>query len=318
MSDIPREPIEEFGLIKKNKTNSFFSKIGVVGCGNIGQKIARIASMAGIEVLFIEISEEKIQEALTSIDRTLDDMIGHWGMTDSEKRAVLSRIQGTTEYSKLAGCDFVIEAINAVDRGRRVDNRKEIFRMVENAVDDDCIIATNSTTIIITELSSELKNKGRSLGLHFFMASSEAKIVEVVKGLYTSDETYAKVLKFVKLINYEAILVEESAGLISVRMFTVILNEACRLMMESVASMRDIDETMRVGFGMRLGPFEIADVIGIDKVVRWMENLYIEFGGLQYKPSPILKRLFRAKQYGILSGKGFYSYDEKGDRISDN
>ncbi|MDP4206409.1 MAG: 3-hydroxyacyl-CoA dehydrogenase NAD-binding domain-containing protein, partial [Bacteroidota bacterium] len=306
MSDILREPIEEFGLIKKSKTNTLFSKIGVVGCGKIGQMIARISSTAGIEVVFIEVSDEKIQEAIDSITHTLDEMIGHWGMTESEKRAILSRIQGAVDYNALKGCEFVIEAINAVDRGRRIADRKEIFRMIEDEVDDDCIIATNSTTIIVTELSSELKHKERSVGLHFLINSSEARMVELMRGLYTSDETYQRVIKFVNLINYGVIPVEESAGLVSVRMFTVILNEACEILMEGVAALKDIDETMKVGFGMRIGPFETADTIGLDKVVRWMDNMYTEFGDMKYKPSPVIKRLVRAKQFGVQTGKGFY------------
>ncbi|TKG97164.1 3-hydroxyacyl-CoA dehydrogenase family protein [Puteibacter caeruleilacunae] len=309
------EAIEDFGLSKKNKGTTLFSKIGVIGCGKIGQKIARDASAAGIEVVFIELSQEKIDDAFSSINVVLDEQIQHWGMTQGEKRAILSRIKGTVDYKDLEGCEFVIEAINAVDRGRRIADRKDIFRKVEEVVDDKCIIATNSTTIVITELSSELEHKERSVGLHFFIASPEAKIVEVVSGLYTSDETYQKVKKFVKLLNHGVIPVEESAGLISVRIFTVMLNEACETLMEGVATLNDIDKTMCVGFGMRMGPFATADKIGLDKVVRWMENMYTEFGDVKYKPSPIIKRLVRAKHYGIQTGKGFFQYDELGNMI---
>lgn len=315
MSETVREPIEDFGLSKKHKTTTLFSKIGIIGCGKIGQKIARNASAAGIEVVFVEVSDEKIQEATAGITKFLDDMIAHWGMTEGEKRAILSRIKGTTNYSDLKGCEFVVEAINAIDRGKRVADRKEIFRKVEEVVAEDCIIATNSTTIIITELSSELARKDRSIGLHFFIASPEARIVEVVRGLYTSDETYEKVRKFVKLINHGVIPVVESAGLVSVRMFTVMLNEACELYLEGVASKKDIDKTMNVGFGMRFGPFATADIIGLDKVVRWMDNMYSEFGDIKYKPNPIIKRLVRAKNYGLPTGEGFYNYDELGNRI---
>ncbi|MCL3780893.1 3-hydroxyacyl-CoA dehydrogenase family protein [Prolixibacteraceae bacterium JC049] len=315
MSETVREPIEDFGLSKKHKTTTLFSKIGIVGCGKIGQKIARNASAAGIEVVFVEVSEEKINEATENITSFLDNMIAHWGMTDGEKRAILSRIKGTTDYADLAGCEFVVEAINAIDRGKRVADRKEIFRKVEAVVADDCIIATNSTTIIITELSSELTRKDRSIGLHFFIASPEARIVEVVRGLYTSDETYQKVRKFVKLINHGVIPVEESAGLVSVRIFTVLLNEACELFLEGVAEKKDIDKTMGIGFGMRFGPFTTADIIGLDKVVRWMDNMYSEFGDVKYKPNPMIKRLVRAKNYGVPTGEGFYKYDDLGNRI---
>ncbi|HOY51157.1 MAG TPA: 3-hydroxyacyl-CoA dehydrogenase NAD-binding domain-containing protein, partial [Prolixibacteraceae bacterium] len=226
-SDIIREPIEDFGLSKKGKSNALFSKIGIIGCGLVGQNLARVASYYGLEVIFIEVSQEKIDEAFAGITRMMDHRISHWGLTESEKRANLSRIQGTTDYNLLKGCDFVIEAIRPVDRGIKIKERKEIFRRIEAVVDRNCIIATNSTTVIITELASDMEYKDRCISLHFFVSSPEARIVEVVKGLYTSEESYQKVCKFVKLINRTIVPVEESAGLISIRLFVLALNEAC-------------------------------------------------------------------------------------------
>lgn len=315
-SEVIYEPIEEFGLIKKKVSKSLFSKIGIVGCGLVGQNIARVASFYGIEVIFIEVSEEKIREAYRNIGKILDNRIEHWGLTESEKRAILSRIKGSLDYKDLAGCDFVIEAIRAVDRGGKIKERKKIFRKIEEVVDRDCIIGTNSTTIVITELSSEMKYKDRCVSFHFLVSSREARIMEVVKGLYTSDESYEKVCKFVKLINRKIVPVEESAGLVSVRLFIVLLNEACEILMEGIASMEDIDVTMKIGLGMRMGPFEVADKMGLDKIVRWMENIYGEFGDVHYKPSPYIKRLVRAKQLGVSTNKGFYEYDEDGNKLS--
>ncbi|MGQ7871065.1 3-hydroxyacyl-CoA dehydrogenase family protein [Sunxiuqinia sp. sy24] len=314
-SEVIYEPIEEFGLIKKQVSKALFSKIGLVGCGLVGQNIARVASFYGIEVVFIEVSEEKIREAYRNIEKVLDNRIEHWGLTQGEKRAILSRIKGSLDYKDLAGCDFVVEAIRAVNRGGKIKERKKIFQQIEEVVDRDCIIATNSTTIIITELSSEMKYKDRCISFHFSVSSRESRIMEVVKGLYTSEESYAKVCQFVKLINRTIIPVEESAGLVSVRLFVVLLNEACEILMEGIATMEDIDTTMKIGQGMRLGPFELADKMGLDKIVRWMENIYAEFGDVHFKPSPFIKRLVRAKQLGVSTGKGFYEYDEEGTRI---
>jgi 3-hydroxybutyryl-CoA dehydrogenase len=314
-SDIIYESIEDFGLIRKSKSKTLFSKIGIIGCGLVGQNIARVASTYGIEVVFIEVSEEKIREAYVNLGKMLDYRIDHWGLTSSEKRSILSRIKGSMNYSDLAGCDFVIEAIRAVDRGSRLKERKEIFKKIEDVVDQDCIIATNSTTIVITELSSELEHKERCVSLHFFVSSPEARVIEVVKGLYTSTAAYEKVCKFVNMINRKIIPVAESAGLVSIRLFVVLLNEACEEMMEGISSIEDIDETMRIGLGMRMGPFEVADIMGLDKVVLWMENIYNEFGDVRYKPSPYIKRLVRAKQFGVSTRKGFYNYDKEGNRI---
>ena len=313
--EIIHEPIEDFGLSKKGKSTSLFSKIGIVGCGLIGQNLARVASYYGLDVVFVEISEKKIEEAFSGIIKMLDHRIEHWGLTESEKRAMLSRIEGSTDINRLAGCDIVVEAIRPVNRGMKINERKEIFQKIEEVVDRNCIIATNSATVVITELSSELEYKDRCVSIHFFVMSPEARIIEVVKGLYTSNESYARVCKFISQINRAIVPVDESAGLISVRIFVVLLNEACEILMEGVASIENVDMTMKIGFGMRLGPFEVADKMGLDKIVRWMENIYSEFGDVRYKPSPLIRKLVRAKLTGVSAGQGFYKYDTKGKRI---
>ena len=317
-SEIIYEPIEEFGLSKKNVSRALFSKIGIVGCGLVGQNIARVASFYGIEVVFIEISEDKIGEAYKNIGKILDERIEHWGITDGEKRAILSRIKGSLDFKDLKDCDFVIESIRAVDRGGKIKERKDIMHKIEAVVDPKCIIATHSTTIVITELSSDLKYRDRCVSLHFFINSQEARIVEVVRGLYTTDESYLKVCQFVTLINRKIVQVQESAGLVSVRIFVVLLNEACEILMEGISNIEDIDKTMKIGFGMRLGPFEVADIMGLDKILRWMDNIYNEFGDIRYKPNPYLRKLVRAKHLGIESGEGFYKYNEKGKIIAQN
>ncbi len=316
MADVIIEPIEEYGLSAKDRPKQLFSKVGIVGCGTVGQSIALMISQKELEVVFIELSQEKIDFAICKIEAELDNMIDRWGMTPSEKRAILSRISGYVGYEHLKGCDLVIESIRSKTRERRISCRKEVFKNVEKYVSPECIIATNSTTIVITELSSELENKERCVSLHFLTNLQSAKMIEVVRGLYTSDEVYGKVTKFIKMLEKEAILCEESPGLVSVRVFVAQLNEACEVLMEGVSTMESIDMTMRIGLGQTLGPFEMADKIGLDKVNRWMENLYNEFGDKKYIASPIIKRLVRAHQLGRLSGKGFYSYDENGKKLS--
>jgi 3-hydroxybutyryl-CoA dehydrogenase len=315
MENMIIEHIEDFGLIKKEQQRTLFSKIGIVGCGKDGQNIARIASANGMEVVFIELSNDRIENAYKRIGIGLDRRIENWGMTQSEKKLILSRIRGSLDYKDLKDCDFVIEAIRAEASDRKITERKEVFKKVEEVVCPECIIATNSTTIIITELSSELKYRDRCVSLHFFVQSPEAKICEVVKGLYTSDEVYNKVLKFVKMVNRQAIPVEESAGLISIRLYTALLNEACEVLLEGVGAMVDIDSVWKVGFGMRFGPFELADILGIDKINRWMENLYSEFGDPRYMASPVIKKLNRAKRFGVHTCCGFYKYDQNGKII---
>lgn len=317
MSKILIEPVEKYGLSKRIRNKTLFSKIGVVGCGKEGQNIARIAAFHGIEVVFLEVTEASIKTAYDAIAGELDNRIESWGLTDNEKKIILSRITGTLEYNDLSECEFVIEAVRRdIYTGERtIDHRKKIFKNIENVVSPECIIATNATTLIITELSSDLEYNDRCVSLHFFLSSPEAKIVEVVKGLYTSEKVYSRVLAFVKMINRQVISVEESVGLVSIRMIIVMLNEACDIYMEGVSSFEDINKVSKIGFGHRFGVFHLADIIGLDKIAHWGDNLFEEFGQEKFKPSPILKRLMRAKQTGVGAGKGFFTYDKKGRRI---
>lgn len=317
MSEILTEAIEKYALSNNARPHMKFSKVGIVGCGSTGQRIALMIAGRGIEVVFLEISKAKIDDAYEELEEQLDEKINHWGLTSNEKKLILSRLKGTLDYADFAECDLVIEAILSKTREFSRDIRKGVFSNIEEHVKPDTIIATNSTSSVITELSSELKYKGRCVSLHFSTTAPDATIVEVVKGLYTKEEVCVNVKKFAKLINRIPIPVEESPGLVSVRLGVSLISEACNLLMEGVASMEDIDFVSRKGIGMSLGPFEMADKIGLQRVVRWMDNLYNEFGDRKYKPSPIIKKLVRAKHYGRQTCEGFYKYDELGYKLKD-
>jgi len=315
MAEVIVESIEDYGLSQKSHARTLFSKVGIIGCGTVGQNIALLISQKELEVIFIELSEEKVNQAILLIEEELDRMIGRWGMTPGEKRAILSRITGYVGYEHLLGCDLVIEAIRSKTREQRVTCRKEVFKNMEKYVSPETILATNSTTIAITELSSELEHKERCVSLHFLTNAPGAKMIEVVRSLYTSDDVYDRVSKFIHMLGKLLVPVQESPGLISIRLFVTMVNEACEILMEGVGTKSDIDATMRVGLGLSLGPFELADKVGLDKVERWMDNLYGEFGDIKYKASPIIKRHVRAHQYGRISGRGFYEYDDSGRKI---
>jgi 3-hydroxybutyryl-CoA dehydrogenase len=315
MSQMITEPIEKYGLSKESRPKILFSKIGIVGCGSVGQELAITASKHGIEVVFLEISSEMILHSFEEIRKELDQEIDHWGLTPGEKAAILSRIKGTLVYSDFHDCELVIETIKSKLAQSGFGLRKEVFLEIEKAVSKECIIATNSSTIIVTELSQELIHKERCVSLHISTTAPGASVVELAKGLHTSEEAYQKVIKFVKLLEKISIPVIESPGLVSVRLFVVLLNEACETLMEGVSSMENIDLTLRSCFNMPLGPFEFADKVGLDKIVRWMENLYSEFGSSRYIASPMIKKLVRANRLGRASGIGFYEYDAEGNKI---
>jgi 3-hydroxybutyryl-CoA dehydrogenase len=312
------EKLEDYGLAKDTKPKTLFSLVGIVGAGSVGQNIARMVSSKGLDVIFLELSQEKIDQAYLELTRELDRMIERWGMTNSEKLGILSRIKGTTDYSKFRGCDIVIEAIKSSTREHSHDIRMRILKKIEENVDKETIIATNSSTQVITELTADLIHKERCVSFHFLTPEADARVVEIVKGLYTSQAAYENTIKFANLIGKKVIPVKESPGIISTRLVVPMINEACEILMEGVGTMEDIDLTMRVGFGLPLGPFEMADKIGLDKILRWCENLYDEFGDLKYKSSPLLKKLVRANQWGRRTGRGFYEYNKDGVKVCRN
>lgn len=317
MSEV-KERLEDYALSKDSKPKTLFSKVGIVGAGSVGQNIARMVSSRGLDVVFLELSQQKIEKAFTEIALELDRMIQRWGMTNSEKLGILSRIKGTTDYNDFNGCDIVIEAIKSSSREHSHVIRAGILKKIEQHVGRNTIIATNSSTQVITELTAELEHKDRCVSFHFLTPEADARIVEVVKGLYTSQEAYENTVKFANMIGKKVIPVKESPGIISTRLIVPFINEACEILMEGVGTMEDIDITMKTGFGLPLGPFEMADKIGLDKILRWCENLYDEFGDLKYKSSPLLKKLVRANHFGRRTGRGFYEYNKDGVKISRN
>ena len=310
MAETLVEPIEPFGLSLKHRKKSLFSKIGVVGGGREGRNIIHLMSSAGLDVTFIEINQERIDFCFKRLSARFDQRIENWGLTPSEKKMILGRIKGSLDYSDLKDCDFVIECIRYDEEKRRdTELRKKAFEQIEKVISPDAIIATNATTVIISELASGLKYKERCVSLHFPLIHTEAKLLEIVKGAYTSEEVYQKVLLFAKLIKYETIDVNESDGLVSMRIIIVLLNEACQMVMENIAKMEDINRLMIIDYGMRMGIFNMADIIGVEKLVYLMEDMFNEYGDKKYKPNPLLWRLFRTKQLGRSTQKGFFLYE---------
>lgn len=303
------ERLEDYSLSKSlAPTKSILQKVGIVGCGSMGQEITRLIAKAGIEVHFVDVNQDKVQEAFREIDHQLDDVISHWGLTKGEKKSMLSRITGSADFHDLSNCDIIIETINSKKPGTNLEVRKEVFRKVEAVVREDTVIASNTSTLMISELATVLVHPERAVGMHWLSPVSDVKIVEVVKGVKTNPAAYELVTKFAKMIGKKVIDLHESPGNVSTRLIVSLINEACELVMEGVASVQAIDETMKQGFGLQFGPFEMGDKIGLDKVQKWMDNLYQEFGEQKFKPSPIIKRLVRANYLGKKTGIGFYRY----------
>jgi len=305
----------QFSLGGRLKPKGNIQTIGIIGCGSVGQVITRIAAQYGMDVVFLDLNQKRLKEIYHDIEEQLDEVIAQWGITSSEKKLIMSRIKGTTDFKNLKNCDLIIETISSRQKGTLLNLRKELFQKVENVVSDEAIISSDLSTLIISDLAVVLKNPERAIGLHFIEPVDKTNIVEVVKGRQTSEATYEKVSRFLRMINKKAILINESPGNVSTRILIPLINEACEILMEGVASISDIDETMKETTGYIYGPFEIADKIGLDKILKYMDNLYMEYGDKKYKASPIIKRLVRANFLGLQTKKGFYNYKGNGKPI---
>ncbi len=312
MSELIIETLEQFGLSlnSKDKKRSLFSKIGVVGCGKEGRNIVNLTASAGIDVVFMEESEERIEYVMNTLNDNLNTKVENWGLTQAEKRGIMNRITPTLSYDDFEGCDFVVECSRFSETGRRSTQlRKNIFKKLEEVLEPDAIIATNGSTVIISELAAELEHKERCVSLYFPVSHSDANILEVVSGMYTSEEVYNRIVLFAKLINYIPHKIYESNGNISLRILAIMLNEACQILMEGVSTLENIDRTFTVIYGQRFGVFRLADIVGIERMVSLMEAMFNDYGDKKYKPNPILWKLYRTNQLGIRTGKGFYLYE---------
>jgi 3-hydroxybutyryl-CoA dehydrogenase len=304
------ETLDDFSLSKSVKHKGSLQKVGIVGCGSMGQQISILVSQSGLEVIFIDITEEHVKQAFDDIKGMLDDRISKWGLTNNEKKLILSRIKGSTDYQDIADCELIIEAVNTNMKGTQLEVRKDVFRRIESVVRPEAVIASNTATLMISDIAEVLDFPERAVALHFLPPVSKVNIIELVQTIHTNEETLEMVKKFARMIDRRLIHVNESAGHISTRIICALINESCELLMEGVASVSDIDDTMKETSGHQFGPFELADRIGVDKLLKWMENLYAEFGESKYKPCPILKRMVRANMVGRRTGEGFYKYND--------
>ena len=321
MSEMIIEPIEIYGLniSAENKNKPLFSKIGVVGAGKEGRNIINMAASAGMEVIFLEESPERIEFVTGELEKVMNNKISSWGLTQTEKRIIMNRITPILEYEDFTGCDMVIECTRYSEGGRRsTPLRTNIFKKLEEILEPDAIIATNGSVVIISELAAELIHKERCVSLYFPVSHPDARILEIVSGMYTSEEVYKKMEVFAKLINYKPHKINESNGNVSMRIMVNMLNEACQMLLERVCSFEDLEETFTIIYGQRFGVFRMADIIGIERLVTLMEAMFNEFGEKHYKPNPLLWKLYRSNQIGVRTRKGFYIYDETGNPISVN
>ena len=277
----------------------------------MGQGIAEMLSSHGLEVLLMERSPERLEWAWNMIVLHLDKKIEKWAITESEKKLILSRIHKAAYYDQLSDCDLVIETVT-----EDLEMKKQVFRELDRTCPSEVILASNTSTLSLTELAGETSQPERVIGLHFIHPATRLALVEIIRGLKTSDETFEKTKQFVETtIQKRGIMVYESPGYVTSRLICLHINEALHVLQEGIASAEDIDSAMKIGYEFRYGPLEMADRFGLDAVLAALERMFREFGELKYRPSILLKKMVRAGQLGVKTGVGFFRYDEDGDRI---
>ena len=287
------------------KSNIVFRKVAVIGFGTMGQGIAQTLSQKGISVVIVEKNEKNIKKGINELSRSLDKEIEHWGITKSEKKAILSRVKGTVDLKEIKNADIVIEAIS-----ENLAQKQELFKKIEKMCPPNTIFVTNTSTLSVSQIADATKRQDKVIGMHFLSPVPKIPLVELIRGLKTSDDTYLNVKRFAEILEKTAVEVYEYPGYITTRVITPLINEAMHVLMEGVASAEGIDTAMKLGFNFNMGPLALADMMGLDIVMEWMESLFKELGDRKYKPCPILRKMVREGNLGRKTGKGFFEYDK--------
>ena len=284
--------------------------IAIIGAGVMGQGIAQTISAAGLDVIVIEKDEKHLKTSKTMLSDSMDREIKRWSMTKSEKKAILSRIAWETTIDNIGDRDLIIEAVD-----EDYDLKVKIFSQLDKKAKKDCIFVSNTSTLSLTKLAETTSRPDKMIGLHFLNPVPKIPVVEVVKCLHTSNETIANVKTFISHIGKTPVEVYEYPGFVTTRAIVPLLNEAMHILLEGVATAKDIDTAMKLGYNFQTGPLEMADSMGLDEVLAWMETLWKTLGEPRYRACPILRKLVRERKLGKKSGEGFYKYDENGNIV---
>jgi len=278
-------------------------KVGILGAGTMGRGIAAAIVQAGVEVLLCEKDQDLAQAALAKIAEDFDYEISRWAITEGDKNSLMKKLAVTANLAELAGTDLVIEAVP-----EDFDLKVRLFQQLSALCPPDRVFVTNTSTLSITKMAEQLANPQRFVGVHFLYPVTKVKLVELIRGLKTSDATYQQVREFLVSLGKTPIEVYEYPGYVTTRIILPMINEAMQVVLEGVASAEDVDTAMKLGYNMEIGPLALADRMGLDEVMKWMEHLFRELGDLKYRPCPILRMKVRAGHLGVKSGKGFFEY----------
>jgi 3-hydroxybutyryl-CoA dehydrogenase len=279
------------------------SKLGVIGAGTMGSGIAQTCAVAGLDVVMLDVADAAVQRGLSAVAGSLDRLQKKERISAAEKDAAQKRIHGATDYGALKTCDIVIEAAT-----ENLELKLRILKQVDLLLRPEAILATNTSSISITQLAAATPHADRFVGIHFFNPVPVMALVELIRGLQTSDATVAATQAFVKRIGKTPIVVRNSPGFVVNRLLCPMLNEAVFALQEGVASAQEIDDGMKLGCNHPIGPLALADLVGLDVLLAVMNVFYADFCDPKYRPAPLLKEMVAAGYLGRKTGRGFFNY----------
>ncbi|WP_460159818.1 3-hydroxybutyryl-CoA dehydrogenase [Pseudomonas sp. S3_F07] len=277
--------------------------IGVIGAGTMGNGIAQVCALAGFEVTLLDISASALEKALANVAKNLDRQIAKQTLSQAQKHLALDKIRTSTDYASLVDAQLVIEAAT-----ENLELKLRLLQQVATQVSSDCVIASNTSSLSITQLAAGVSHPERFIGLHFFNPVPVMGLIEVIRGLQTHDATHAMALEMARRLGKTAITAGNRPGFVVNRILVPMINEAILVFQEGLASAEDIDAGMRLGCNQPIGPLALADLIGLDTLLAILEAFYEGFNDSKYRPAPLLKEMVAAGYLGRKSGRGFHAY----------
>ena len=279
------------------------SKVAVVGGGTMGNGIAQVFAARGHDVMLLEVDSGRIDKALGSIKGSLDRIVKKGALSEADRDSTLARVRGTTNPDDLSGCSLAVEAVL-----EDLAVKSALFRKLDAVLPAETILATNTSSISITELAAQTGRADRVIGMHFMNPVPVMQLVEIIRGLATSDDTYSRVREWTEALGKTPVEVHDYPGFVSNRVLMPMINEAVYCLMEGVATREAIDSVMKLGMNHPLGPLALADLIGLDVCLNIMNVLHDGFGDSKYRACPLLRKMVAAGRLGRKSGAGFYEY----------